>query len=259
MWQVYTRRRRIRWLAIAFLFILGIWCFILYKSLSLNYEQGSPHVHPVWLAIAFLFILGIWCFILYKSLSLNYEQGSPHVHPVLTSPSASQFVYDIDNHDLFLQRTPVKSNYHIFYYPWWVCVVKIITQPEKWFRYGNPEFDSGRYYHWNHRRLAHWNREKAANYPQHRHEPPEDIGSNFYPWLGLYSSRSPTVLEKHMRMIRMSGAGQWRKERDLLRKTSLQEHWRSVGIHREWPMTKDIHGTIWYRLSSMPPSDTNWK
>ena len=89
-----------------------------------------------------------------------------------------------------------------------VCVVKTWSEGDPSFRYGNPEFDAGQYYHWNHRRLAHWNREKAANFPQHRHEPPDDIGSNFYPWLGLYSSRSTAVLDKHMRMIRMSGAGQ---------------------------------------------------
>ena len=74
-------------------------------------------------------------------------------------------------------------------------------------RYGNPDFDAKRYYHWNHPRLAHWNREKASHYPQHSHTPPDDIGSNFYPLLGAYSSRSPAIIDKHMRMIRMSGAG----------------------------------------------------
>jgi hypothetical protein len=82
MWQVYTRRRRIRWLAIGFILILLVWCFILYKSLSINYEQETPHVH--------------------SSLST----------------SVLSFLYDIDNLDLFLKRTPVKYNYHIFYYLW---------------------------------------------------------------------------------------------------------------------------------------------
>jgi glycoprotein endo-alpha-1,2-mannosidase len=79
------------------------------------------------------------------------------------------------------------------------------------YRYGNPKYDAGRYLHWNHRRLAHWNPGKAARYPQHRHEPPDDIGSNFYPLLGAYSSRSPDIIDKHMRMIRMSGAGKTEK------------------------------------------------
>lgn len=74
-------------------------------------------------------------------------------------------------------------------------------------RYGNPQFDHGQYYHWNHRRLPHWDPVKAAQYPQHRHKPPEDIGSNFYPLLGPYSSRSPAVLDRHMKMIRLSGVG----------------------------------------------------
>ena len=83
MWQVYTRRRRIRWLAIGFLFIAVIWCFILYKSLSINYEEESSHSHSL------------------SSLK-----------------AASSFLYDIDNLELFLKNTPVKYNYHIFYYPW---------------------------------------------------------------------------------------------------------------------------------------------
>ncbi|CAF3619111.1 unnamed protein product [Rotaria sp. Silwood1] len=155
MWQVYTRRRRIRWIAIGFILILIIWCFILYKSLHINYEEDISHTH------------------------------------VSSLTTISSFLYEIDNIDLFIKQTPVKYNYHIFYYPW----------------YGNPEYDEGQYLHWNHHRLAHWNREKAAQYPQNQHKPPDDIGSNFYPLLGPYSSRSPVVLDKHMRMIRMSGAG----------------------------------------------------
>ncbi|CAF1581606.1 unnamed protein product [Rotaria magnacalcarata] len=155
MWQLRTRRHRIRWLAITFILIVFVWCSILYRSLSINYEQDAPHPH------------------------------SPSV------TTESLFLYEIDNLGTFIRHTPVKYNYHIFYYPW----------------YGTPEYDGGRYLHWNHRRLAHWNREKAVHYPQHPHQPPDDIGSNFYPFLGPYSSRSRVILDKHMRMIRMSGAG----------------------------------------------------
>ena len=80
MWQVFTRRRRIRWLVISFTIILIIWCFILYKSLFINYEQDIPHSHSL--------------------------------------TSVSSFLYEVDNLDVFLKRTPVKYNYHIFYYPW---------------------------------------------------------------------------------------------------------------------------------------------
>jgi hypothetical protein len=82
MWQVYTRRRGIRWLAIGFILILLVWCLILYKSFSINYEQNISHSH---------------------SASVTSE---------------SSFLYDIDNLDLFLKRTPVKYNYHVFYYAW---------------------------------------------------------------------------------------------------------------------------------------------
>ena len=82
MWQVYARRRRIRWLAISFILILIVWCFVLYKSLSINYEQGTSHA--------------------YSSFST----------------SISPFLYEVNNLDLFLKQTPIKYNYHIFYYPW---------------------------------------------------------------------------------------------------------------------------------------------
>ncbi|VDK88521.1 unnamed protein product [Litomosoides sigmodontis] len=77
----------------------------------------------------------------------------------------------------------------IFYYPW----------------YGNPEFDSGKYYHWNHRFIPHWNPNVSKEYPAGFHVPPLDIGSSFYPLLGPYSSRDPAVIEQHMKW--MSSAG----------------------------------------------------
>lgn len=79
---------------------------------------------------------------------------------------------------------------HVFYYPW----------------YGAPSVD-GKYMHWNHRYLSHWVPKEAAKWPDGRHVPPDDIGSNFYPRLGPYSSRDPAVLEDHMRQIRTTGAG----------------------------------------------------
>uniref|UniRef100_A0A0N5CPW9 Glycoprotein endo-alpha-1,2-mannosidase n=1 Tax=Thelazia callipaeda TaxID=103827 RepID=A0A0N5CPW9_THECL len=76
----------------------------------------------------------------------------------------------------------------IFYYPW----------------YGNPKFDK-KYYHWNHNYLPHWNPEVSRKYTKGFHVPPSDIGSNFYPLLGPYSSRDPNVIEQHMKW--MSSAG----------------------------------------------------
>lgn len=81
-------------------------------------------------------------------------------------------------------------NFHIFYYSW----------------FGNPQFD-GKYIHWNHPLLPHWDPKIANNYPKGRHNPPEDIGANFYPELGSYSSKDPSVIEAHMKQIRSASTG----------------------------------------------------
>lgn len=84
----------------------------------------------------------------------------------------------------------VNYNVHVFYYPW----------------YGNPEHD-GKYHHWNHPYLSHWDKVEAAKWPSGTHVPPDDIGANFYPQLGPYSSSDPKVVEDHMKQIQLSGAG----------------------------------------------------
>lgn len=81
-------------------------------------------------------------------------------------------------------------NFHAFYYSW----------------FGNPKFD-GKYIHWNHPLLPHWDPKIASDYPKGRHSPPEDIGSNFYPELGPYSSKDPSVIEAHMKQMRSASIG----------------------------------------------------
>ena len=81
-------------------------------------------------------------------------------------------------------------NLHIFYYPW----------------YANPEFDEN-YYHWNHPYLSHWDKNEDKKWPHGRHHPPDDIGSNYYPELGPYSSKNPEVMENHMKQLRSAGVG----------------------------------------------------
>uniref|UniRef100_A0A8D0H2X4 Glycoprotein endo-alpha-1,2-mannosidase n=1 Tax=Sphenodon punctatus TaxID=8508 RepID=A0A8D0H2X4_SPHPU len=81
-------------------------------------------------------------------------------------------------------------NFHIFYYTW----------------FGNPQFD-GKYIHWNHPLLPHWDPKIANNYPRGRHNPPDDIGSSFYPELGPYSSKDPSVIEAHMKQMRTASIG----------------------------------------------------
>lgn len=90
------------------------------------------------------------------------------------------------------RKNPVKPNYnvHVFYYAW----------------YGNPKHD-GRYMHWNHNYLPNWKRGKNEKYPEGRHEPPYDIGSNYYPSLGCYSSRDPMVIGTHLKHLKEIGVG----------------------------------------------------
>jgi glycoprotein endo-alpha-1,2-mannosidase len=61
-----------------------------------------------------------------------------------------------------------------FYYPW----------------YGNPKTD-GAWIHWD----------------QYNHQPPQDIGSDYYPALGAYSSKDPQVVAQHMAWLRQAGVG----------------------------------------------------
>lgn len=88
------------------------------------------------------------------------------------------------------EQPSLNYNLHVFYYSW----------------YGNPQFD-GEYVHWNHPILKHWNPKISKNYPQGKHKPPDDIGSSFYPELGSYSSRDPSVIETHMKQIYSASIG----------------------------------------------------
>jgi len=91
-----------------------------------------------------------------------------------------------------LKEPKEKPCYHIhtFYYPW----------------YGNPKFDK-EYIHWNHQLLPHWNPQVAKHYPKGVHQPPDDIGSNFFPKLGAYSSRDPHVILSHMQQLSSANIG----------------------------------------------------
>ena len=84
--------------------------------------------------------------------------------------------------------SPVSYNIHTFYYGW----------------FGNPEYD-GAYNNWNHHIIPHWidsTWNDAGAFPGG-----EDIGANFYPQLGCYSSNNPEVITRHMKQIRKAGIG----------------------------------------------------
>ena len=88
------------------------------------------------------------------------------------------------------QKPKPNINYkaHTFYYNW----------------FGNPEKD-GKYYHWEHDILPHWSDttwNNAGKFPGK-----ENIGANYYPELGTYSSNETELIKKHMQMIQQSGIG----------------------------------------------------
>ncbi|XP_058808109.1 glycoprotein endo-alpha-1,2-mannosidase-like protein isoform X2 [Phymastichus coffea] len=87
---------------------------------------------------------------------------------------------------------PVEANpnVHIFYYAW----------------YRSLDYD-GAWQHWNHAILPSWKKNDKRVFPEGAHSPPADIGANYYPNLGCYSSRDPQVIDLHMRQLRDAGIG----------------------------------------------------
>lgn len=81
-------------------------------------------------------------------------------------------------------------NVHIFYYAW----------------YRSFDYD-GIWKHWNHEYLANWKKNDKRVFPEGRHSPPADLGSNYYPNLGCYSSLDPRVIDLHMKQLRYAGIG----------------------------------------------------
>jgi len=82
----------------------------------------------------------------------------------------------------------VNYKVHIFYYGW----------------YGNPEYDGG-YRAWNHQVIPHWIDSTWNNVDPHTGG--DDIGANFYPQMGNYSSKDPATISTHMQQIREAGIG----------------------------------------------------
>ena len=65
-----------------------------------------------------------------------------------------------------------------------------------------------RYLHWNHPYLKNWDKRDRRKYPRGSHDPiNNDVGSNFFPQCGIYSSRDPAIIQQHMQQARLSGAG----------------------------------------------------
>uniref|UniRef100_A0A8C7NPX9 E2 ubiquitin-conjugating enzyme n=7 Tax=Clupeocephala TaxID=186625 RepID=A0A8C7NPX9_ONCMY len=123
------------------------------------------------------------------------ERGGDHRRPVsndmVVSPGQSHLASDTKV--VFTKSDRDYSIFYdvqIFYYLW----------------YGTPQMD-GKYIHWDHVLVPHWDPKIAPSHAKGRHTPPEDIASSFFPELGPYSSRDPSVLESHMSQIEAAAAG----------------------------------------------------
>ncbi len=75
------------------------------------------------------------------------------------------------------------SRVHAFYYPW----------------YGTPDLD-GEFRHWAHDQMG--DVDDRVSYPG-----AENIGADFYPEGGCYSSNDPVVLDRQMKQLRDAGVG----------------------------------------------------
>jgi len=84
----------------------------------------------------------------------------------------------------------LNSNVHIFYYAW----------------YGAPAED-GEWFHWNHKYIDNWDKSDTKTYPTGLHKPPDDVGANFFPSLGAYSSRNISVINEHFSWLESANIG----------------------------------------------------
>ena len=87
-----------------------------------------------------------------------------------------------------VKNNDLNYNLHTFYYAW----------------YGNKEID-GSQRHWNHEVLPHWSNNTWNDLPDFPGG--DDIGANFYPKLGYYSSNDLSTISKHINMIKRAGIG----------------------------------------------------
>ncbi|KAI6216682.1 Glycoprotein endo-alpha-1,2-mannosidase [Aphelenchoides besseyi] len=116
-----------------------------------------------------------------KEQNAQVDSMKQNVDPAVTSKVGT--TVETGNN---VQQSSHLASVHIFYYPW----------------YGNPEFDNGRYYHWNHPVLK---PSPTSKLRPRAHNPPNDLASIFYPALGAYSSRNPAVIDRHFKSISAAG------------------------------------------------------
>ena len=187
----FLRRRRILFLLVFCLFVLG--CFTALKVLSSSEEQRKPKLELFNQPEREETITGrVGAFPLeaHDDIQNAEDKEIKQDNQIDNELQTEQPVANSLNEKRDSPLPEPNYNIHIFYYAW----------------YGNPEHD-GKYVHWNHQYLPHWNPDIAKQYQKGYHSPPDDIGSNFYPALGPYSSKDPKVIDEHMRQMRTAGVG----------------------------------------------------
>lgn len=147
-----------------------------------------------------IFLLIVICLFLFTSQYLSSRTDLPKVNEYPVEINENDHALEVrDNKEWvgvknasenIFKKWSVHDRVHVFYYPW----------------YGNPSEDS-EYLHWNHEYLPNWDKQDPHVYPTGRHNPPNDIGANFYPLLGCYSSKDSKTVDQHMKWIKGAGIG----------------------------------------------------
>lgn len=132
-----------------------------------------------------LFLLKILAYCVFFLIFFLRRKNDVEVGPAVSTVSTVNTVSDAPT-----SLPTVDDRVHVFYYPW----------------YGNPEND-GVYLHWNHEYITNWDTNDRRVYPTGKHHPPEDIGANFYPLLGCYSSRNASTVKQHFTWVSEAGLG----------------------------------------------------
>jgi serine/threonine-protein kinase len=138
-----------------------------------QFEPVPRRMFPSWVVIAGgVTLVGIVGFVLTQVIDLSPAQPEPATRVALKPTESIPEEPEV----VFPPVVGPNPSYRVaaFYYPW----------------YGNPEFDDG-WWHWD----------------QSGVQPPEDIGSDYYPLLGTYSSIDPLVVAQHMAWLREAGVG----------------------------------------------------
>jgi predicted Ser/Thr protein kinase len=140
-----------------------------------HFEQEPKRKVPIWgVIIGGAALVGIVGVVLSQVVDLGQPRPEPEPEPAATGVVAEPT--EIIAEAVFPPVVGPDPSYRVgaFYYPW----------------YGNPEFDGG-WWHWD----------------QSGVQPPEDIGSDYFPVLGAYSSIDPETVAQHMAWLREAGVG----------------------------------------------------